>query len=124
MYPNPSNGFFTINISSSYSEPARVVVTNMMGRRVKEIAVAANQPTEVQLDAPPGVYFVNAVMEDGQRWCKQRWRRAQEKFARWGTQSAPAWRRSVRLVQRGTCRSAECKPRGRLIAAEKASRAG
>jgi hypothetical protein len=65
VYPNPNNGTFTINVSASVNEEARVVITNMLGQAVREIACLTNKNIEVQLVAPAGVYFISVVTREG-----------------------------------------------------------
>ena len=68
--PNPSLGAFTVNISSGNMEPAQIVVTNMLGQKVMETTIATNTPASLQLDAPAGIYFLNAVTGNG-RWSEK-----------------------------------------------------
>ena len=58
--PYPSNGVFTINITSGVREQAQIVVTNIVGEKIKEITSQTNNPEHINLDAPAGVYFINA----------------------------------------------------------------
>jgi sugar lactone lactonase YvrE len=62
VFPNPCNESFTIKILSEINEPARIVITDMAGNRVKEMGATTNEPFTIQLDAPPGVYFVDAII--------------------------------------------------------------
>ncbi len=68
LYPDPSNGTFTCMLSSPVSEEAHIIITNFLGQKVKELIVLTNKETAVQLNAPPGVYFVNMVTAYG-KWC-------------------------------------------------------
>ncbi len=61
VFPNPSQGSFTLNISSPQTESAMIVLTNMLGEKVKELALTTNTNTEVQLNTPPGIYFLSAT---------------------------------------------------------------
>ena len=65
VYPNPSTGDFTINMASDLTEQAVVTVTNIVGEKVKEFTIATNQPTELSLDQPDGVYFISTVTSTG-----------------------------------------------------------
>ncbi len=60
LYPNPNDGSFKINISSG-NEEARVMITDMTGRKVDEMSIPTNKETTVKLNQPPGIYFVSAV---------------------------------------------------------------
>jgi Secretion system C-terminal sorting domain len=68
IYPNPSSGTFTIVMPANTAE-ARVVVTDMLGRKVKEQQLMSAK-TELKLDAPPGTYLVSCTAGE-QRWCRQ-----------------------------------------------------
>ena len=65
VYPNPSMGDFTINLASGLTEQAVVTVTNIVGEKVKEFNITTNQPTELSLDQPDGVYFINTATSTG-----------------------------------------------------------
>jgi len=66
VFPNPSQSSFTVNLSSASNEPIQIVVTNLLGITIKEIATTTNKETEIQLDAPPpGIYFITAVTGQG-----------------------------------------------------------
>ena len=65
VYPNPSSGDFTINLASGLTEPAVVTVTNMVGEKVKEFTISTNQPAELSVDQPDGVYFISTTTSTG-----------------------------------------------------------
>jgi hypothetical protein len=65
VYPNPTQGSFTINLSSPTNETAQITITNMLGQTVKEFRIVTNKETEVQTDAPPGIYFLQAATSNG-----------------------------------------------------------
>ena len=65
VFPNPNDGTFTLTLPANTSEPARITITNMLGEQIKEIVTATNDPLTIQLDAPAGVYFINAVSSHG-----------------------------------------------------------
>ncbi len=67
LWPNPNSGSFIVNATASETIPARIIVTNVTGQRVKEITASTNQDIELQLAAPPGMYFVNLTTAKG-RW--------------------------------------------------------
>ena len=62
IFPNPANGIFTLHITSSQNEDAHIIIFNLLGEKVKEITAMTNEDTELQIDAPPGVYFVASTM--------------------------------------------------------------
>jgi hypothetical protein len=68
IYPNPSNGAFTIEMPANIVE-ARVVVTDMLGRKVKEEQLLSTK-TQITLNASPGIYLVSCTAGE-RRWCRQ-----------------------------------------------------
>ena len=38
-----------------------ITVTNLLGEKVKELPTTTNQPTQMQMDSPAGIYFVTAI---------------------------------------------------------------
>lgn len=72
-YPNPNGGTFTLNISSENNEPAYVVVTNLVGEKVKEFIINTNSPQEVRLDRKAaGIYLLSATTAHGRYVAKIR----------------------------------------------------
>ena len=65
VFPNPNSGTFVFNLISSYEETANVVITNMLGTKVKEIKIATNKAIETDLKEPPGIYFLEATTPHG-----------------------------------------------------------
>jgi len=65
VYPNPNNGVFTCNLFSGTNEPVNIIVTNIVGEKVKEITTNANTATEIRIDGPAGIYFVSASAATG-----------------------------------------------------------
>jgi hypothetical protein len=61
VWPNPTNGRFTIHVSSVGNTDAVIIVTDIFGKKVKELSTHTNRDTEIQLNAPPGIYFVNCT---------------------------------------------------------------
>jgi uncharacterized protein YjdB len=61
VYPNPSNGNFTVNLQTASDEQAMIVVTNILGEKVKEINGSTNANFPIKLDQPAGVYHVSVV---------------------------------------------------------------
>ena len=64
IFPDPTRGSFTLNISSPVKENATITITNMLGEKVKEITAATNTDKLIQLDSPPGIYFISAVTKN------------------------------------------------------------
>jgi hypothetical protein len=63
LLPNPNTGTFTINLSSATDVQANIIITNILGEKVKEITVATNTPAQINMTAPAGIYFVIAITE-------------------------------------------------------------
>ena len=68
--PNPSNGSFTLHIKSIQKESATIIITNMLGEKVKQFTGATNEDIAVQVGAVPGVYFVSAITSQGRQSAK------------------------------------------------------
>ena len=71
VFPDPAHGSFTLNISSAVKEDATVVITNMLGEKVKELKTTTNSNTEIQLNVAPGIYFVSAITTTGQKFSRK-----------------------------------------------------
>jgi hypothetical protein len=65
IYPNPSNGKFTVLVSSPVSKDVMVTITDIAGRRLQEFIVNTNVPAEFSTAMSPGVYFLNVVSGEG-----------------------------------------------------------
>ena len=64
VFPNPSHGSFTINVTSGNTEETHFILTNMVGKKVKEFASVTNKPVEIRLeDQAAGIYFLSAANE-------------------------------------------------------------
>ena len=70
LSPNPTHNSFTLYISSTQKEDATIIITNILGEKVKELVTITNTDTDVQLDASPGMYFVTAVTSQGKQSAK------------------------------------------------------
>lgn len=64
IFPNPSNGSFTLNIATAGKETAHVTITNVAGAAVKEMDVDTNSNTAVTIQTA-GIYFVTADTKSG-----------------------------------------------------------
>ncbi len=65
-YPDPSNGNFTVTLSSPTNDAAQLVVTNILGQKINQQSIIPNKPADVQLHVPAGVYFLS-VLSGGER---------------------------------------------------------
>ncbi|NQY66104.1 MAG: T9SS type A sorting domain-containing protein, partial [Flavobacteriales bacterium] len=62
LFPNPTNGEFTINLGTVYTNP-RVLITDLMGRKIMVNRYDNAQVLHVELNAPQGVYLVTIISE-------------------------------------------------------------
>ena len=65
VYPNPNQGEFVINLSSGNNELATVTITNVVGEKVKQFEISTNKNVDINLDAPAGIYLINATTASG-----------------------------------------------------------
>jgi hypothetical protein len=65
VYPNPNAGIFTMNLSSDIDEEVHVVVTNLVGEKVKEFTTKTNNTVDVKLNTAAGVYLLSASTDHG-----------------------------------------------------------
>lgn len=59
--PNPSSGAFNVLLTSATTQEAKVVITDLLGRKIKELTMTTNRDTAVQLTEAAGIYFLNAT---------------------------------------------------------------
>lgn len=64
VYPNPTQGDFTIDMGVVYSS-ARLQLTNLEGKLVFEQELAGAQKFLIQIKQPPGAYFLNISIKGG-----------------------------------------------------------
>lgn len=67
IFPNPTQGALSVNITSAVSEEVVMTLTNVTGQVVQEIKVNTNTPTNVVIDQPSGMYILSGVTKDGNR---------------------------------------------------------
>ncbi len=65
LFPNPSQGAFTISIKTDVQEIARIVITNVAGEKISEVTTHTNTPVSLKFDEPPGLYFLSAITDEG-----------------------------------------------------------
>ena len=66
IWPNPNDGMFTLNIADATNEPRRIIITNLLGEKIKEINDRISLPANISLDVPKGVYFVKVITINGE----------------------------------------------------------
>ncbi len=66
LFPNPNTGSFTFNLSSGSNEDVQIIITNILGEKIKQMKTRTNKETAVQLNVPSGIYFVSAATANEQ----------------------------------------------------------
>ncbi|MCW3121812.1 MAG: hypothetical protein JWQ38_1304 [Flavipsychrobacter sp.] len=64
IFPNPSNGNFNVTVNDATNESVTIIVTNLFGQKIKELTSVANQPTEITLNMPSGIYVVSVITKE------------------------------------------------------------
>ena len=59
VFPNPNNGQFTVRLDAADEHEATGVITDVLGRRVKEFMIVTNKEVDVMLNEPPGTYILS-----------------------------------------------------------------
>ena len=70
VYPNPSEGTFTITMPTAITGPVHYIITDLLGQTVKEWNAAANQAQVIQLSVPAGIYLLNACTPNTRKTAK------------------------------------------------------
>jgi hypothetical protein len=65
VYPNPTDGAFTINLNSANNELVKVSITNVVGAQVEEMTISTNKDYNIKLDQPAGTYILTATTSTG-----------------------------------------------------------
>lgn len=65
IVPNPNNGSFMLQLSSSETEPVHMVVTDLLGRVVKDWNTMTNRKEHVQMNVAAGTYMISAITAGG-----------------------------------------------------------
>ncbi|MFI5195520.1 MAG: Ig-like domain-containing protein [Chitinophagales bacterium] len=65
VFPNPNGGIFTMNLSSGIDEAVHVVITNIVGEKVREFTTTTNNMVDIKLNPPPGLYLLSASTAHG-----------------------------------------------------------
>ena len=70
IWPSPNNGTFTILLPAPTTESIQILITDIIGQTIKETTATTNKNTPIQLDAPPGMYFVTTSSAQGKQTAK------------------------------------------------------
>jgi len=62
--PNPSFGYFTLEVQTASSAPVSLIVTDATGRIVETKTVSANRNLQLGSSYRPGVYYAQLVQND------------------------------------------------------------
>lgn len=65
VYPNPNTGAFTVLLTSRSNEPTDISITNILGQKITGYTGMTNQPADISLKVPPGIYFVTLSTQHG-----------------------------------------------------------
>jgi trimeric autotransporter adhesin len=67
IFPNPSSGTFTVNISANEKQDISVILTDELGQTIKEIKGCTNQPIKITIDESSlsGIYILSARTNSG-----------------------------------------------------------
>jgi hypothetical protein len=69
IWPNPSDGTFSVRVSSQAREPVVIIINDILGRKVKELTTETNKDVIMHIGTSlytTGVYFINAIMPSAQ----------------------------------------------------------
>ncbi len=67
VYPNPGKGAFVVDFASSTTSKMHYTVTNLLGQSIVDGDAITNQPFEVRLSVPAGIYLLNAATGDSRK---------------------------------------------------------
>jgi sugar lactone lactonase YvrE len=65
VYPNPSNGRFTLSVASIAVQHARITITNVLGEQVYEGVCSPGKDKEIDLSTAPGLYLLSVYTTGG-----------------------------------------------------------
>lgn len=65
VYPNPSRGDFTVNVSLPLSEDYTLTITDMAGRMITQQKGPSNKGMPIYFNAPNGVYLLYVTSSQG-----------------------------------------------------------
>ena len=54
VYPNPNQGVYTMKLITENEVPVTVVITNVIGKKVKEFTTTSNKTVEIQMNTQTG----------------------------------------------------------------------
>ena len=60
VFPNPTTGQFTIAVNTPVTEEVTIVITNLLGEKIKQFTTTSNTHTTLSLGQVPGTYLLTA----------------------------------------------------------------
>ena len=70
LSPNPSNGYFDMNVLSDVNENGVMTITNIVGAKLLEQPFFTNDKMHVALSQPSGIYLITLRTAHGRYSCK------------------------------------------------------
>ena len=64
IYPNPTNGQFTIPMPSNSDEPVEVMLVNLQGKVFVPVYSQESDRVNVEFEGPAGIYSVHVITKD------------------------------------------------------------
>ncbi len=64
IFPNPNNGTFILSINADETQDVHVIITDILGKKVKELALETNRASDVKISSVPGVYLLSVYGKD------------------------------------------------------------
>ena len=66
VLPNPAkDGKMVVILNSDKDEQASIIITNVLGEKIKEFTTATNQSNDVKIDSAAGIYYISATTPHG-----------------------------------------------------------
>jgi hypothetical protein len=71
IFPNPSNGIFSINQQANFNKPQTIEIYNMLGENIYTSSTNKTKINNINMsDSPKGLYFVKLI--DGEKTSTQK----------------------------------------------------
>ena len=70
LFPNPNSGTFTMQLLSATDEDVHVIITNIVGEKVREFVTTTNKAVEIRLDPAAGIYLLSGSTAHGSYMAK------------------------------------------------------
>jgi hypothetical protein len=64
IFPNPSHGKFTLYYTSGTDDIAEIQILDILGHPILSLKLNSNKPEEITIDAPSGIYFIKALINN------------------------------------------------------------